>query len=34
MYNIGAIDKRADLTKKLLVLSDEELHELVCQKVL
>lgn len=33
MYNIGAIHKRADLTKKLLVLSDEELRELVCQKV-
>ncbi|KAJ3673427.1 hypothetical protein LUZ60_006801 [Juncus effusus] len=33
MCNIGSIHKRADLTKKLLVLSDEELRELVCQKL-
>ncbi|KAJ3709379.1 hypothetical protein LUZ61_013084 [Rhynchospora tenuis] len=33
LCNIGAIHKRADLTKKLLVLSDEELRELVCKRL-
>lgn len=33
MANIGAIDKRADLSKKLSVLSAEELRDLVCTKL-
>ncbi|XP_072992424.1 uncharacterized protein [Typha latifolia] len=33
LCNIGAIHKRADLSKKLLVLSDEELQQLVCNKL-
>lgn len=33
MCHIGAIHKRADLSKKLSVLSSEELHDLVCNKV-
>ncbi|CAL9183877.1 unnamed protein product [Musa hybrid cultivar] len=33
LCNIGAIQKRADLRKKLSVLSDEELQDLVCDKL-
>lgn len=33
LANIGAIHKRADLSKKLSVLSSEELRDLVCCKV-
>lgn len=33
MANIGAIHKRNDLSKKLSVLSPEELKDLVCHKV-
>ncbi|EMS58960.1 hypothetical protein TRIUR3_19133 [Triticum urartu] len=33
LCNIGSIHKRADLTKKLLVLSDMELQDLVCNKL-
>lgn len=33
MANIGAINKRADLAKKLSILSAEELRDLVCVKV-
>lgn len=33
MCNIGSIHKRADLAKKLLVLTDVELQDLVCNKV-
>ncbi|CAL4939706.1 unnamed protein product [Urochloa decumbens] len=33
LSSIGALHKRADLTKKLLVLSDVELQDLVCNKL-
>ncbi|OAY64326.1 Intron-binding protein aquarius [Ananas comosus] len=33
LCNIGSIHKRADLSKKLSVLSDDELRELVCNKL-
>ncbi|KAG8063199.1 hypothetical protein GUJ93_ZPchr0003g18236 [Zizania palustris] len=33
LCNIGSIHKRADLAKKLLVLSDVELQDLVCNKL-
>ncbi|KAG6500421.1 hypothetical protein ZIOFF_040266 [Zingiber officinale] len=33
LCNIGAIQKRSDLKKKLSVLSDEELKDLVCDKL-
>jgi len=33
LSSIGSLHKRADLTKKLLVLSDMELQDLVCNKV-
>nr|GME06524.1 intron-binding protein aquarius [Ipomoea batatas] len=33
LANIGAINRRADLSKKLSVLCPEELRDLVCQKV-
>ncbi|KAK3147071.1 hypothetical protein QOZ80_3BG0277710 [Eleusine coracana subsp. coracana] len=33
LSSIGSLHKRADLTKKLLVLSDEELQDLVCNKL-
>ena len=33
LSSIGSLHKRADLTKKLLVLSDVELQDLVCNKV-
>ncbi|KAL3537649.1 hypothetical protein ACH5RR_001015 [Cinchona calisaya] len=33
LANIGAIDKRADLAKKLTILSPEELRDLVCVKL-
>lgn len=33
LANIGSINRRADLSKKLSVLSPEELRDLVCGKV-
>ncbi|GKE60502.1 RNA helicase aquarius isoform X2, partial [Tanacetum coccineum] len=33
LANIGAIHKRADLSKKLYVLSPDELRDLVCNKL-
>ncbi|ERM94180.1 intron-binding protein aquarius [Amborella trichopoda] len=33
LANIGAIDKRAELTKKLSLLSSEELEDLICTKL-
>lgn len=33
LCNIGAIHNRADLSKKLSILSAEELKDLVCDKV-
>lgn len=33
MANIGSINKRADLSKKLSILSPDELRDLVCRKV-
>lgn len=33
LTNIGAIEKRADLSKKLSVLLPEEIRDLVCNKV-
>lgn len=33
LANIGSIDNRNDLTKRLSVLSPEELKDLVCSKV-
>lgn len=33
MANIGSINRRADLSKKLSILSPDELRDLVCRKV-
>jgi hypothetical protein len=33
LCSIGSLHKRADLTKRLLVLTDEELQDLVCKKL-
>ena len=34
LTNIGAIEKRADLSKKLSVLLPDEIKDLVCNKVI